>query len=206
MNPNQPLTPPGYSPGYSPGGPPQGPIPIQPGASGSGGGDNQWMIFLAIGCASLCLFCLCAVGVGGIFYAASDGGDLGDLGGLAGGDGTVHVSATVTEVVGTIPGVSVGTTCELPITATDGTEGTQQCHVVMTCGGVPLYGDASSGFFPCQFSTSPASVLGQDTDTSLVDQDGAFFISTMGGNISLMDDPAGTNGMFRIAATVSSVH
>jgi hypothetical protein len=202
MNPTQPLTPPGYSPG----GPPQGPIPIQPGASGSGGGDNQWMIFLAIGCASLCLFCLCAMGVGGVFYAVNRDGGGGGLGGLGGGDpNTVHITATITSFIGSVPGVTTGSTCDLPVTATTLDDGTQQCHVLMSCSGVSLYGDASSGFFPCQFSTSPASVIGQDTDTSVSDQDGAFFISTMGGNISLTDDFAGRNGMFTLSATVSTV-
>jgi hypothetical protein len=203
MNPTQPYTPPPFQPG----GPPQGPIPIQPGSSGSGGGDNQWMIFLAIGCASLCLFCLCAIGVGGVFYAANDsgsGGGLVDLGGGGGGD-TVHITATVTSFIGSVPGVSTGTVCDLPITATTDPEGTQTCHVVMTCGGVSLYGDAASGYFPCQFSTSPPSVMGQDTDTTLGDQDGSFHIGTMGGYISLIDDPTGRNGMFELAATINTV-
>jgi hypothetical protein len=202
MYPNPSQTPPGYSPG----GPPQGPIPIQPGASGSGGGDNQWMIFLGIGCASLCLFCLCAIGVGGVFYAVNQdhGGGLAGIGGGGGGEG-IHITATVTSFTGNVPGVGVGTTCDLPITATSNPDGTQTCHVVMTCGGVSLYGDASSGFFPCQYTDSPPSVMGQDTDTTIGDHDGSFHIGTMGGFISLIDDPTGRNGTFELAATVSTV-
>ena len=107
--------------------------------------------------------------------------------------------------LGTASGVATGTTCDLPVTATTNPDGTQQCHVVVTCGGVALYGDDASGFFPCQFSTSPPSVMGQDTGTSMFDQDAAFAISTMGGNIQIADDPGGRNGLFTLSATVLTV-
>lgn len=187
MDPTQPL---------SPGTPP----PIQPGGSGRGNND-QWLIFGAIGCVVLLFSCLCAAGVGGVLFAVGSSGGGGGLGIAA---TTVHVQARVTSYLGLTGGIAPGTMCDLPITAETQPDGTQQCHVLMTCGGVSLYGDAQSGFFPCQFSTSPPSVMGQDTNTTMSDQDGAFFISTTGGNVSLSDDFLGRNGMFTLQATITS--
>ena len=190
MNPTQPLpgqTPPPFGSPPPFGTPPQG-----------GRGNDQWPIYLAIGCAMLGLFCFCGIGVSGLAYWLSSNG------GFA-GHTRVHVVATVNNYLGLGAGIGPGSVCDLPITATTAEDGSQQCHVLMTCAGQALYGDAQSGFFPCQFSTSPPLVVGADSDTSMIDHDGAFFISTTGSNVSLSDDFLGHSGMFTLSATITSV-
>jgi hypothetical protein len=185
MNPTQPI------PGTTP--PPYGATPP------SGGGNDQWPIYVAIGCAVLGLCCFCGVGASGVVWAISQNGGLG-------GHTTVHVTATVDSYLGMGAGIGPGTTCDLPITVGETQpDGTQQCHVVMSCGAQPLYGDAQSGFFPCQFSTSPPRVVGQDTNTASVDHDGAFSIDTTQGSVSLADDFLGRAGMFMLTARITSV-
>ncbi len=183
MNPTQPI------PGTTP--PPYG--APQPG----GGGNDQWPIYVGIGCALLGLCCLCGTGVSGAAWALSQNGGFG-------GYTRVHVTATVSSYLGLGAGIGPGTTCDLPVTVETLQDGTQQCHVVMTCGGQALYGDAQSGFFPCQFSTSPPRVIGQDTNTASVDHDGAFSIDTTQGTVSLADDFLGRAGMFMMTATITS--
>jgi hypothetical protein len=188
MNPTQPL------PGQTP--PPFGTPPL--GQPTGGGGNDQWPIYLAIGCAALGLFCFCGIGVSGLAYWFAQGGGLG-------GHTRVHVVATVTDYLGLGAGIGPGTSCDLPITAQTLQDGSQQCHVLMTCAGVPLYGDAQSGFFPCQFNTSSPLVIGADPETSMVDHDGAFSINTSARTVSLSDDFMGRSGMFVLTASITSV-
>ena len=187
MNPTQPL--PGTTPPPAPYGapPPSG-----------GGGNDQWPIYVGVGCALLGLCCFCGVGVSGLMWALSQNGALGI------GATRVHVSATVTSYLGLGAGIGPGTVCDLPITAETQQDGTQTCHVVMTCGGQVLYGDAQQGFFPCQFSTSPPRVVGQDANTSMADHDGAFNIDTTQSTVALADDFLGRAGMFTLSANITS--
>ncbi len=188
MNPTQPL------PGTNP--PPFGGDgnPIQ-----GGGGNDQWPIYVAIGCALLGLCCLCGVGVSGLLWALSQNGGLGLH------YTRVHATATVTSYLGLGAGIGPGTTCDLPITSETREDGTVLCHVTMTCAGQSVYGDAQAGFFPCQFSTSPPRVIGQDINTSMVDQDGAFAIDTTQNMVTLADDFMGRAGMFTLTANITSV-
>ena len=188
MNPTQPL------PGTTP----------PPAPSPSGGGNDQWPIYVAIGCAMLGLCCLCGVGVSGLLYFLSNEGGGG--GGLGLGQPTrVHVTATVTSYLGLTAGISPGTTCDLPITQETTQDGRTVCHVLASCGGQTLYGDAQTGFFPCQFSTSPPTVIGQDTDTTMGDQDGAFSIDTNARTLSIADDFQGRYGMYVLSASITGV-
>lgn len=173
-------------------------MPPGPPPSG-GGGNDQWPIYLAIGCGVLGLFCLCGMGVSGLLYVLSQNGSIGTH------YTRVHVTATVTSYLGTGAGIGPGTTCDLPITSETREDGTVMCHVVMTCGGMSMYGDAQAGWFPCQFSTSPARVIGQDINTSLMDQDGAFSIDTTQNVLNLADDFMGRAGMFTLTANITSV-
>lgn len=165
----------------------------------SGGGNDQWPIYVAIGCAALGLFCLCGIGVSGLVYVLAQNG-----GGLTHAT-RVHATATVTSYLGLGAGIGPGTTCDLPITADTQQDGTQQCHVTMTCAGQAMYGDAQAGFFPCQFSTSPPRVVGQDVNTSMMDHDGAFSIDTTQNTVSLADDFMGRAGMFTLTANITSI-
>lgn len=183
MNPTQPL------PGTTP-----APYGAPPPASG--GGRDQWPIYLAIGCGLMGLFCLCGIGVSGLVYVLSQSGI---------GATRVHVTATVQSYLGLGAGIGPGTTCDLPISAETLQDGTQQCHVTMTCAGQSMYGDASAGFFPCQFSTSPARVVGQDINTSMADRDGAFSIDTDQRTVNLADDFLGRAGMFTLTANITSI-
>ena len=185
MNPTQPL------PGTTP-----PPVSLPP---ASGGGNDQWPIYVAIGCALLGLCCLCGVGFSGVAWFLTQNG-----GGFGLAATRVHVSATVTSYLGLGAGIGPGTVCDLPITVQSQQDGTQQCHVVMTCGGQVLYGDEQQGFFPCQFSTSPARVVGQDTNTTMTDHDGAFSIDTTAGTVQLADDFLGRAGMFTLSASITS--
>jgi hypothetical protein len=193
LNPTQPL--PGTTPPPNPyGGPP-------PTGGSGGGGNDQWPIYVAIGCVMIGLFCMCGVGVSGLVLFLSGSGSFGGLRPAT----TVHVRATVTQYLGLGAGIGQGTTCDLPITQQTSQDGTSLCHVVMTCGGQALYGDTQQGFFPCQFSTSPPRVIGQDSATSMDDHDGAFSIDTTQNTISLADDFMGRSGMFVLSANITSV-
>jgi len=182
-------------PGQAP--PPFGnPPPL--GQPSGGRGNDQWPIYVAIGCVALGLFCFCGMGVSGVVYWLAQGGSLG-------GRTRVHVVATVNDYLGLGAGIGPGTVCDLPITAQTLDNGSQQCHVLMTCAGVPLYGDAQSGFFPCQFNTSTPLVIGTDPDTSMIDHDGAFSVNTSARTVSLSDDFMGRSGMYALSATITSV-
>lgn len=187
MNPTQPL------PGTTP--PPYGATP--PPVGGSGGGNGQWPIYAAIGCGLMTLFCLCGIGVSGLVYVLAQRGGLGAT--------RVHATATVQSYLGLGAGIGPGTTCDLPITVETTQDGTQLCHVVMTCAGQVLYGDASQGFFPCQFSTSPPRVVGQDVSTTMSDQDAAFSIDTDQRTLNVADDFLGRAGMYTLTATLTTV-
>jgi hypothetical protein len=169
--------------------PPMGPTPSR---------NDQWPIYVAIGCVAFGLLCFCGMGVSGVAIWLSQGGSLAR-------HTRVHVVASVNDYLGLGAGIGPGTVCDLPITVEARDDGSQVCHVLMTCAGASLYGDATSGFFPCQFNTSTPLVIGTDPDTSMVDHDGAFTINTSARSLSLSDDFMGRSGMFALSATITSV-
>jgi len=115
-------------------------------------------------------------------------------------------SLTVTMTVDTatgVPGLSQGSTCIFPIVHYND-RGDLACQAHATCAGVALYGDSeTNGFFPCQFSASPAMVSGADDGTTAADQDPSFVINSTASTIVIADDSTGHHGAFSVTGHVS---
>lgn len=153
----------------------------------------------AVGCAALSFLLLCAVGGGAVVYGM--GTSIG--GGVSGATGrSVRVRGTVVRAVG-LGAIGPGASCELPVDEIRQPDGTLGCHVVVTCNGIGLYGDARTGYFPCTFA--PGSVSGSDPSTSSLDRDGAFTVSTALRTFEVHDDPSGPLGAFAVSGTIVSV-
>lgn len=76
------------------------------------------------------------------------------------------LTATVNSITGS-SAVAAGATCSFEVAFTTFSNSITECHTDIVCGNnVHVYGGTESGFFPCQFSTSPARVVGEDVYTT----------------------------------------
>ena len=114
------------------------------------------------------------------------------------------VRATVTEVSGAA-GIEVGASCEFNVLREDLPDSSFNCNAQVVCGGRLLYGGPAAGYFPCTlYQGPPRHVVGADTNTTSVDNDGALTLDTHG-TMEVWDDATGPNGEFRVVAHVDSV-
>ena len=114
------------------------------------------------------------------------------------------IAATVNSFSGPT-NVTAGSSCNFNVEHRIFSNNTEQCHVDVVCGdNVHLYGSPSTGYFVCQFSRSPARVVGQDLDTTASDTDGAFVIDTDRRVLEVRDDAQGMIGLFDLRATITS--
>ena len=114
------------------------------------------------------------------------------------------IAATVNSFSGPTT-VTAGSSCNFDVEHRIFSNNTEQCHVDVVCGNnVHLYGSPSTGYFVCQFSRSPARVVGQDLDTTASDTDGAFVIDTDRHVLEVRDDAQGIIGLFDLRATITS--
>ena len=183
------------------------------------------MIFAGVGCAAFAGLTLCAVSGGVLFFLARSRAaepapvpawnepieepleePLEDT-----SEPTViqvehlTIAATVNSFSGPST-VAAGSSCNFDVEHRVFSNNTAQCHVDVVCGNnVHLYGNASTGFFRCEFSRVPARVVGADLETTVADTDGAFTINTDNQGLIVRDDAQGFVGAFEMRATITSV-
>lgn len=174
-------------------------VPMPP----AGPGQSQ-LLWVAIGCAGLAFLSLCITGMAVLAWGMSESARVNRPGSVAG----VRVRGTLTSYVGA-DGLAVGTACDLPIERVERADGSVVCHVRMSCGGVPLYGNDESGFFPCTITPSGGgvggAVMGGDAQTSQFDRDGAFTVDTGTRIFEAHDDAAGRRGAFFLTGTITTI-
>ncbi len=121
-------------------------------------------------------------------------------------DRTLTITARVTEYSGTQNPISVGAECAFNVSRVPRSDGTFWCNAQVVCGGQQIYGGATAGFFPCTWYDPPnAGVVGEDSQTSAQDRDGAFEINTVSHTLAVSDDSQGTHGVFHMRAEITGV-
>lgn len=116
-----------------------------------------------------------------------------------------RVTAVVEEVTGAIA-ARVGTACAFDVTRHDRADGTFWCNAQVSCAGQLLYGGQGAGYFDCTLYERPQRhVVGEDPSTTQADGDAAMRLDTLGGLLTVRDDPTGRLGAFALRARVSDV-
>lgn len=179
--------------------------------------DRSLAIFTTIGCAVSVAAGMCVASAGAIIVfsrsraAGPDGvWDATNPPSIESDEPVVIVleHLTVAATVNSFSGptnVTAGSSCNFDVEHRIFSNNTEQCHVDVVCGdNVHLYGSPSTGYFVCEFSLSPARVVGQDLETTASDTDGAFVIDTDRHVLEVRDDAQGMIGLFDLRATINS--
>ena len=109
--------------------------------------------------------------------------------------------ARVTQLTGSVPGVSVGTLCSYRQIAVP-TDGPLSSRWEVSCGTTYLYGGGTAGYNPRSDPSWPPGVLADDTGTTGEDGDAAMHVE--GGQIVVRDDDRGHHRAFEATLQLES--
>lgn len=99
-----------------------------------------------------------------------------------------------------------GATCEFDVIEERQADGSDWCNAQVQCGGLLLYGGPRAGYFKCSLFERPERhVVGEDSETTSQDFDGAMRLDTVRGELVVRDDPRGPHGAFVVRARVTDV-
>lgn len=116
-----------------------------------------------------------------------------------------QIVATVEEAEG-LAGIAAGTECRFPVTREPRPDGTFWCNAQVRCGSQLLYGGANAGYFDCTlYEGTERHVVGEDANTTAVDQDAAMRLDTLRHELTVRDDARGRLGAFTLRARVTAI-
>lgn len=116
-----------------------------------------------------------------------------------------QITATVEEAEGLV-GIAAGTECRFPVTREPRPDGTFWCNAQVSCGSQLLYGGPNAGYFDCTlYEGSERHVVGEDANTTAVDQDAAMRLDTLRHELTVRDDARGRLGAFTLRARVTAI-
>lgn len=114
------------------------------------------------------------------------------------GTGPIEIDVRVTAVTGALSGRVLGG-CHVTVTTTADEQ--NNCRARAQCDGLTLYGEGSTGYFPCTLDPISRAVSGNDGATTSSDRDAAFMLDTNARVLRLRDDASGSFGEYTLEGT-----